>query len=175
MNRKDAVNLENVLNKNSVKAFTDGSKINGRVGAGFYVEFPDGSQTEEAIFYLGRHSTVFQAEVFAISMVAEKLFVENMQNKNIIILVDSQAAIKALESSIVTSYTVLKSIKNLNNLGCQNRILVTWVPGHSGIYGNEVVDILTKTGSTLKMQGPEPFLPVPYASLVSALKYWSTN
>ena len=118
--------LEIVLNKNSVKAFTDGSKINGRVGAGFYVEFPDSSQTEEAIFYLGRHSTVFEAEVFAISMVAEKLFAENMQNENIIILVDSQAAIKALESSIMTSYTVLESIKNLNNLGCQNRILVTW-------------------------------------------------
>ena len=173
--RDKAENLESVPEQNTIKVFTDGSKMNGRVGAGYYIELPDNSRTEEAVFYLGRHSTVFQAEVFAILKVAEKLLTEKLQNENISILVDSQAAIKALEASIVTSCTVLEAIKSLNNLGCQNRIFVTWIPGHSGIHGNEKVDKLAKAGSTLQMQGPEPFITVPHASLVSELKNWTTE
>ena len=135
--RKDAIIYESVLNKNLIKCYTDGSKINGRVGAGFYIEYPDNSSTNQAFFYLGTRSTVFQAEVFAISQVARELYVEKTLNQNIVVMVDSQAAIKAVENVTVKSNTVLNCIKNLNALGRQNHLLIVWIPSHTGIYGNE--------------------------------------
>ena len=46
--------------------------------------------------HLGIYSTVFQAEVLAISEVAKNLLLDKMHNQSIVALVDSQAAIKAL-------------------------------------------------------------------------------
>ena len=38
MNEKNAIRSETVLNQNTVKVYTDGSTVDGRVGAGFYAE-----------------------------------------------------------------------------------------------------------------------------------------
>ena len=47
----------------------------GRVGAGFYAEYPNNSP-KQAFFRFGIYSTVFQAEVLAISEVVKNLFLE---------------------------------------------------------------------------------------------------
>ena len=53
-----------------------------------------------------------------------------MLNQSIIVLVDSQAAIKSLIKCTVTSIiTVLKCIRNLNQLGKQNHVSIVWIPG----------------------------------------------
>ena len=59
MERKDAVQYENALEQCIIKCYTDGSKLNGRAGANFYIEYPSGSQTDQNFFHLGRHSAVF--------------------------------------------------------------------------------------------------------------------
>ena len=41
--RENALRSECVLNQNLVKVYTDGSKLDGRVGAGFYAEYPNNS------------------------------------------------------------------------------------------------------------------------------------
>ena len=105
--------------KNTVKVYTDGLKLDGRVGAGFYAEYPNNSQ-KQAFFHRGIYSAVFQAEVLAISEVAENLLLEKIQNPSIVALVESQAAIKALIKCTVTSITVFNCIKNLNQSGKQN-------------------------------------------------------
>ena len=91
-------------------------------------------------FHLGIYSTVFQAEVLAISEVAKNLLLNKMHNQSIVALVDSQAAIKALIKCTVTSITVLNCIRNLNQLGKQNHVSIAWIPGHAGVHGNEVAD-----------------------------------
>ena len=55
-----------------------------------------------------------------------------MLNQNIVVLVDSQAAIKALIKCTVTSITVLNCIRSLNQLGEQNHVSIAWIPGHAG-------------------------------------------
>ena len=70
------------------------------------------------------HSTVFQAEVLAISEEAKNLLLEKIYNQNIVVLVDSQAAIKALIECTVTSVTVLSCIRNLNQFGKQNHVSI---------------------------------------------------
>ena len=153
----------------TVKVYTDGSKLNGRVGAGFYAEYPNNSP-KQAYFHLGIYSTVFQAEVLAILEVAKNLLLDKMHNQRIVVLDDSQAAIKALIKCTVTSITVLNCIRNLNQLGKQNHVSIAWIPGHAGIHGNKVADYVAKSGSRSKIHGPEPFITVPYASCVSTVK-----
>ena len=75
MDKKNAIRSESVQNQNTVKVNIDGSKLDGKIGAGFYEEYPNNS-TKQAFFHLGIYSTVFQAEVLAISEVAK-----NQQSK----------------------------------------------------------------------------------------------
>ena len=164
-----AIRFESVLNQSTVKVYTDGSKLNGRVGAGFYTEYPNNSP-KQAFFHLGIYSTVFHAEVLAISEVAKNLLLQS-----IVVLVDSQAAIKALIKCTVTSITVLNCIRNLNELGKQNHVSIVWIPGHAGIHGNEVADYLAKSGSKSKIHGPKPFITIPHVTCVNTVKDWSTD
>ena len=112
------------------------AKTDGRVGPGFYAEYPNNS-TKQAFFLFGFYSTVFQAKVLAVSEVAKNLFLEKMLNQSIVVLVDSQAAIKALIKCTVTSITEFNCIRNLDQLGKQNHISIAWIPGHAGVHGNE--------------------------------------
>ena len=68
-------------------------------------------------FHFGFYNTVFHAEVFAILEVAKNLLLKKMHNQSIVVLVDSQAAIKALLKCTVVSVTVFSCIRNLNQLG----------------------------------------------------------
>ena len=175
MERKDAVQYESALEPSIIRCYTDGSKLNGRAGASFYIEYASGSQTDQDFFHLGRYGTVFQAEVFAIAEVAKKLIMDRIVNEKIMILVDSQAAILAIQNNIIKSNTVLTCIKNLNILGKDNDVTIAWTPGHTGIQGNEKADILAKSGSALNCLGPEPFISIPLASCRAAIKDWSVK
>ena len=75
--------------------YTDASKSDGRIGAGFYTEYRY-NFPKQAFFHLAIHCTVFQAEVLAISEIGKELFLEKMHNQRIVVLVDSQAAINHL-------------------------------------------------------------------------------
>ena len=57
MDKKNAIRFESVLNQNTVKVYTDRSKLDGRVGAGFYAEHPNNSP-KQAFFHLRIYSTV---------------------------------------------------------------------------------------------------------------------
>ena len=62
MDKKNAFRFESFLNQNTVKVYSDGSKLDGRVGEGFYAEYPN-NFPKQAFFHLGIYSTVLQAEV----------------------------------------------------------------------------------------------------------------
>ena len=156
MDKKNAIRSESVPNQNTVKVYTDGLKLDGRVGAGFYAEFPNNSP-KQAFFHLGIHSTVFQVEVLGVSEVAKNLLLEEMNNQSIAGLVTSQAVTKALIKCTATSITELNCIRNLNQLGKQNHVSIAWIPGHAGVHGNEVADYVAKSKSELKIHGPKPF------------------
>ena len=167
-NRDDFKEVDN--NDNNVICYTDGSKMDGdQCGAGIVVNIGTGSEVFEESFHLGVHSTVFQAEVFAISRVAHHLTHANIKDKTIVINCDSQAAIMALHSTKIRSKTTLEAVQSLSKLGRDNHILVRWIPAHQGFEGNERADTLAKKGAN--NQDATSFkLPIPSTAWNMAIR-----
>jgi ribonuclease HI len=97
-------------------------------------------------FSLEKYTTVFQAEVYAIMTCAVENLDRNYKKRNIYILSDSQAAIKALYCYQINSKLVWDCHQSLVKLAECNRVQLIWVPGHEGIDSNETADQLAKLG-----------------------------
>ena len=83
---------------------------------------------------------------------------------------DSQASLLALNSTSISSRIVLDIADQLNTLGTSHRVELRWVPGHEGVYGNELADELAREGSSSIPIGPEPFLPLPEGIINNNIK-----
>ncbi|XP_050427717.1 uncharacterized protein LOC126837807 [Adelges cooleyi] len=147
--------------------YTDGSKMSGKVGAGVWGEKPHISIS----IPLGTTPTVFQAEVMAILICTQNLAV--YKRRNITILSDSQAALKALIKTQVTSKLVLECRTALESLARNNRVKLTRVPGHYGVLGNEQADFLARKGAESPYIGPEPAVGLSEQTLRAIPKNWS--
>ncbi|XP_023234867.1 uncharacterized protein LOC111634345 [Centruroides sculpturatus] len=120
--------------------FTDGSRIEDRVGASYTV-FTHGTEIHQGQYRLADHCSVFQAELFAILM-AVKWCISSSLTSSFIIHTDSRAAIQAMQQYIDTSQLSIE-IKTLIRENKSN-IKVRWVKAHVGIMGNERADALAK-------------------------------
>ncbi|KAJ8976499.1 hypothetical protein NQ317_018443 [Molorchus minor] len=87
------------------------------------------------------------------------------KGRTIQIFSDSQAALLLIslliESSNVKSRLVLECKKTLNDLASRNKVIFTWVPGHSGVRGNEEAVGLAREGSAMYPIGLELIPGVP--------------
>ena len=154
---------ETESNTENIMCYTDGSKMNDKVGAGVYIPDIDGNGTPiEMSYHIGEHSTVYQAETFAVEQAAKLLVDSGVKNKSVIINCDSQAAIKAVDSTIIKSKTTQNARNELHKLGKDNNVLLRWIPAHKGYTGNEKADELAKKGSD-DNEAQSVNLPVPRA------------
>ncbi|XP_066907264.1 uncharacterized protein [Halyomorpha halys] len=110
---------------------------------------------------LGKHTTVFQVELFAINFCAQNLIKEGTRERLITIYTDSQAVIYALDNYVTRSKLVVECKANLNSLSLANKVRVQCVPGHKGIKGNERADYLARKGSE-----SAPFTPDPICGII---------
>ncbi|XP_036138900.1 uncharacterized protein LOC118644432 [Monomorium pharaonis] len=138
--------------------FTDGSGTSTGSGAGLYCQ-RDGARM---IVPLGEHATVFQAEVVAIMRCAQNLLELGRVGGRIRICSDSQAALKALEGPRFNSRLVWDCKIVLDELAKNNDVGLVWVPGHSGIEGNEIADLLAKEAAETRLVGPEPAVGISF-------------
>lgn len=122
---------------------------------------------------MGKYATVFQAEVHAIELCARENMLRNLKHKKIYIMSDSQAALKALQSRQIKSKLVWDCIQILNKLSTTNKVSIQWVPGHSGIEGNEIADRLAGEGSSVNLIGPEPYCGLSKCVYKSTIQDWS--
>lgn len=81
-----------------------------------------------------------------IQFTAGSSFAEGYEDKDLLILSESQAALKAIKKKI-NSRIVFDCIKILRLLGRRNRIRLVWLPGHAGIAGNEIPDKVPNNGA----------------------------
>jgi hypothetical protein len=83
--------------------YTDGSRTAEGTGAGVYGQ----SVNRRHSIPLGKHATVFQAEVYAILACVHEIEAQDRPEKYVSICSDSQAALKALQAAKTTSPLVL--------------------------------------------------------------------
>lgn len=159
-----ATEQEKRTDLSTIRVFTDGSKLqNDAAGAGVVIF--DGQAREEIHSHLGKTSTVFQAEVTALADAANTLLARRVEDRQIDMFSDSQAAILALKDHRTRARTVENCKAQLNKLSERNSIHIRWIPGHQGVAGNEEADAAAKAAAELKPLGPEPFLPIPEAMI----------
>jgi ribonuclease HI len=79
--------------------YTDGSKTVEGTGAGVYGQ----SVNRRLSIPLGKHATVFQAEVYAILACVFQIETQDQLEKYVSICFDSQVALKALQAAKTTS------------------------------------------------------------------------
>ena len=82
----------------TISCFTDGSKSEVGTGAGFSIM--GAAVTTQKSIYLGNNTTIFQAEITAITTACMELINQEIKNKKIDFHIDSQSAITALGSYI---------------------------------------------------------------------------
>src|SRR6266481_5633767 len=99
---------------------------------------------------------IIDAELYAVYRALEHLKQQRLEEKQVYIFIDSQAAIKRLQLNALTGgqeldFKITQSCSYLASKGIS--INFYWVPSHLGIYGNEIADKLAKKGlSRRKLQ-----------------------
>ena len=159
--RSEYPGLLNTIPISDITCFTDGSKMEDSVGAGFVIYRNNNIIKEESLF-LGANSTVFQAETVAVLKAASHLQEIGTKDCNIFILCDSQATLMALESTKIKHRTTQDTVEVLNSLGMSNSLHLLWIPAHSDYDGNEYADTLAKKGSS-NCEAIKVDLPIPQA------------
>ena len=103
--------------------FTDGSKTTKGIGLGIY------SSTCSNYISLGKNMTVFQAEILVITGCSELLIEQDLVGHKILICSDSLSALNSFKKDKINSRLVGDCCKTLNELGRNNEVVLTWVPG----------------------------------------------
>ena len=101
------------------------------------------------------------AELIAAYQALKRLRTD-LQGEEIHVFIDSQAALKRLQKiSLTGSQKVCYEITELcKQLARQNKVTISWVPGHREIQGNEHADRLAKAG--LKRKAKDPLTSLSY-------------
>ena len=104
--------------------FTDESRTPGEMGAGLYGP----SLGRRFSICLGKHTTVFQAEIYAILACAYEIQADVRSEKYVSICSDSQTSLKNLQAVVTTSLMVQQCQKVLNDISIRTQwsFLVPW-------------------------------------------------
>ncbi|GBM24927.1 Putative protein in type-1 retrotransposable element R1DM [Araneus ventricosus] len=155
---------------NRFSIFTDGSKMNGRVGCAF-VLYVDNIEMDSFMFRLSDNCSVFMAEVYAIHKALDEIRIRNLDCVDIIS--DSRSALMAL-NSLRERRNFINEIKK-KGIAHQGTINFKWVRAHRGTVGNERADVLAK--SACEKEIVDAFFDttkaeIKYKSKRQALSFW---
>ncbi|XP_043203695.1 uncharacterized protein LOC122371432 [Amphibalanus amphitrite] len=142
--------------------FTDGSKLNNTVGVGIFA-----STLPETKLRLQNDLTVHYAELYGISHALQLVKQHNIQKA--CICSDSKSAILSLQRPDITQHIHLKILDIHQQLiEREAEIRFLWVPGHSGISGNETADRFAKQALALQHITETPY---DYCSIRASITY----
>lgn len=138
-----------------IHVYTDGSAFKATIKAGYgvYICYPDGS-SEELFDACGEFCSNYEAEVTALETAVYQLKTVfdtyPSRAQNIVIFTDSMSALQSLEGNDRSRADMAKIILDVDELMTSHniKIVLQWIPGHSGTPGNDRADRLAKRGTT---------------------------
>jgi len=98
--------------------YMDGSRTVEGTGLGLYGQ----SENRRLSIPLGKHGTVFQAEVYAILACAEEIATQDHPEKYVSICSDSKAALKAIQAVKTSSPLVRQCQQALDDISAQHAV-----------------------------------------------------
>lgn len=132
-------------NAHSVFYYTDGSRKEGRTGAAYT------TTNYYMYFRLSDYHSVYSAELFAINTALRRISVQNHPHSTV--CTDSLSAACALASAHNDSNPIVSQIRHTFSTLPQNiKVTILWIPGHSGIPGNDQADNFAKQSLALPQQ-----------------------
>ena len=130
------------------EVYTDGSKMNERVGAAAVINrhFQNGETTcRQLSKRLPDNSTIFAAEATAISLALNYYQHMGPVHHDVVVYSDSMSCLQAIEGEDTENPFICHIMNLLWSLSDKGtRVRFCWVPSHCGINGNERVDPLAK-------------------------------
>jgi len=132
----------------------------------------DGAQKMGTVSFLGFRPQ-YSRQIYAIDAHKIENIEKGYKDRNIYILSDSQAAIKALNNFQINSRLVWDCHQSLVKLTECKRDQLVWVPGNMGIDGNEIADQLATEGSSHPFIGPEPAIGIPAKVAKLVIRDWA--
>jgi len=131
-----------------ISVYTDGSMQEHLSGCGIW------SSSFQIVARLPNYTPVQTCELYAIYSALK--FLTSMPGKYII-LTDSLSSVQAIKSTHNSKNYIVHWIADTLMQTPKDKIIIEWVPGHTGIQGNEEADSLAKT--SLKLSHTTNILP----------------
>jgi len=140
------------LNGNRV-IYTDGSADAGicKGGSAAVITFGDSANPIEMDSIMERGAALtcsFEEELQAMLNAAKWLQEHGLPEQTVVIATDSQSLCSALQSRSTDAGVLIKELAK-----CPGKIIIQWIPGHSGIPGNDMADEQAKEATTLDQEG----------------------
>ena len=129
------------------EVYTDGSKINERVGAAVINRhFQNGETTcRQLSKRIPNNSTIFVAEATAITLALDYYQYMDPVQHDVVVYSDSLSCFQAIQSEDTENPLICKIMNLLWALSDKGtHDCFCWVPSHCGIEGNKIVDQLAK-------------------------------
>ncbi|GFX35229.1 putative 115 kDa protein in type-1 retrotransposable element R1DM [Trichonephila clavipes] len=152
---RNAINIVQFSDKSTedfpVICYTDGSKIDGRVGFAFVV-FRSGVESENFQFRIRDECTVFVAELLCLNFAVKWITEQNSVISEYLICTDSLSSLDSLKCVSSSNNIIVEIQKQLKSLRDKNiSIDFAFVRGHTGVLVNERADWLAKAATKRKI------------------------
>jgi ribonuclease HI len=145
--------IQEIQNDNTdVKVYTDGSGMDGKIGAAA-VLYHNGRRKTHMHYKLGTQAqhTVYEGEAVG-ALLGVKLISREWGVQSITLCIDNQAVIKATQLTKPSAgHYILDTLhRNIEMLKIHPgiQIWIRWTPGHKGVDGNEQADEEAKKAIT---------------------------
>ena len=136
------------------KVYTDGSKIEGKVGAALSM-WDNGVETLVRKLKLEQFCTVFQAELLALTRATWEI--KKHRTRGVFsIYSDSRSALESVTRGVSLHPLAVETRQNIRDaLELGKRIKLFWIKAHAGMEGNERADEYAKSAALGKKTRPD--------------------